>query len=215
VDHISGGRLDLGIGIGLTSDPACAMMGLPNWSNKERVARLRDYVAIVDQLLSNEVTTYEGAFYRVEGAVMNPRPVQTPRPPIMIAANGPVMLGIAARHADIWNCMSFAASFDAQMDEMADRVAQINRHCEALGRDPASLRRSYHMFDTTARQSGGLIGYYESDDLFVEMVERILALGFTEIDLYHPTVESQRPAFERIATEVIPKLRARHAATGA
>jgi hypothetical protein len=47
------------------------------------------------------------------------------------------------------------------------------------------------------------------------MVERILALGFTEIDLYHPTVESQRPAFERIATEVIPKLRARHAATGA
>jgi alkanesulfonate monooxygenase SsuD/methylene tetrahydromethanopterin reductase-like flavin-dependent oxidoreductase (luciferase family) len=208
VDHISNGRLDLGMGIGLTSDPSCAMMGLPNWSNKERVARFKEYVPIVDQLLSNEVTTYEGQFYQVRGAVMSPRPVQSPRPPLMIAANGPVMLKIAARHADIWNSLSFAESFETQMAEMRERVALIEKHCASLGRDPATLRRSYHMFDSKARLSGGLINYYESEDLFVEMVERVMALGFTEIGLYYPTIESQLPKFEKIATQIIPQLRA-------
>jgi alkanesulfonate monooxygenase SsuD/methylene tetrahydromethanopterin reductase-like flavin-dependent oxidoreductase (luciferase family) len=215
VDHLSGGRLDVGLGIGLTSDPSCAMMGLPDWSNQERVARFKEYVRVVDQLLSNEVTTYEGRYYRVDGAVMSPRPVQSPRPPLMIAASGPVMLKIAARHADIWNTVSFAPAFDAQLDEVRERSALIERHCAAFGRDPATLRRSYHMFDASARTSGGLISYYESADLFVEMVERVLALGFTEIGLYYPTIASQLPSFERIAQETIPRLRANHAANAA
>lgn len=211
VDHISHGRLDLGLGIGLTSDPSYEMMGLPNWTNQERVARFKEYVPIVDQLLSNEVSTYQGQFYQVTGAVMSPRPVQRPRPPLMIAAMGPAMLTIAARHADIWNSLSFAESFDTQMAEMAERVARIERHCAALGRDPATLRRSYHMFDASARQSGGLIRYYESEDLFVEMAERVIALGFTELGLYYPTIASQLPKFERIAEKIIPQLRASHA----
>ncbi len=211
IDHISNGRLDLGLGIGLTSDPSCAMMGLPDWSNQERVARFKEYVPIVDQLLSNEVTTYQGQFYRVDGAVMNPRPVQRPRPPIMIAASGPVMLKIAARHADIWNTLSFAQSFATQIEKIRERSALIDRHCAALGRDPATLRRSYHMFDASARTSGGLIGYYQSEGLFIEMVERVLALGFTEIGLYYPTIASQLQSFERIASETIPRLRASYA----
>lgn len=121
------------------------------------------------------------------------------------------MLRIAARHADIWNSLSFAESFDTQMAEMAERVARIERHCAALGRDPATLRRSYHMFDASARQSGGLIRYYRSEDLFVEMAERVIALGFTELGLYYPTIASQLPKFERIAEKIIPQLRASHA----
>lgn len=212
VDHISNGRLDLGLGIGLTIDPSYEMMGIPNWTNKERVARFKEYVPIVDQLLSNEVTTYKGEFYEVTEAVMNPRPVQRPRPPIMIAAMGPVMLKITAQYADIWNSLSFAGDFDAQMEEMTARVALIDQHCATLGRDPATLRRSYHMFDSSARRGGGLISYYESEDLFIEMVQRALALGFTEIGLYYPTKESQLPKFERLAKEVIPQLRADYAA---
>jgi alkanesulfonate monooxygenase SsuD/methylene tetrahydromethanopterin reductase-like flavin-dependent oxidoreductase (luciferase family) len=111
-------------------------MGLPNWSNRERVARFEEYVPIVDQRVSNEVSTCDGQFYRIDGAVMNPRPMQSPRPPIMIAASGPVMLKVATRHADIWNTLSFAQSFEIQMEEICRR-ALIDRHCAALGRDPA------------------------------------------------------------------------------
>jgi alkanesulfonate monooxygenase SsuD/methylene tetrahydromethanopterin reductase-like flavin-dependent oxidoreductase (luciferase family) len=207
VDHISNGRLELGLGLGLTSDPSYAMMGIPNWDNRERVARFTEYVEIVDQMLSNEVSSYKGKYYEVEGAVLNPRPLQKPRPPIMIAAMGPVMLKKAARYADIWNSLSFVESFDDQMAETRDRIAKVDAHCAAIDRDPGTLRRSYLMFDANARKSGGKFCYYESESLFVDMVGRIIELGMTDIGLYYPMVEEQVPKFEKIATEVIPALR--------
>ena len=116
-DHISGGRLDVGLGIGLEVDPSYRMMGIENWSAKERVARFGEYVEIVDRLLSQEETTFQGRFYKVDAAALRPRPVQSPRPPLVIAAMGPVMLGHAARHADVWNSISFAKTFEAQLAE--------------------------------------------------------------------------------------------------
>ncbi len=213
VDHVSEGRLELGLGVGLTTDPSYAMMGLPNWSAAERVARFEEYVEVVDQLLSREVTTYQGRFYRVEGARMKPRPVQQPRPPITIAAMGPVMLRHAARHADAWNSLSFLRDFQAQLDETRGRIQRIDEACRAIGRDPASLRRSYLMFDAGARAGGGLINYYASAQAFADMVERVIALVISEVGLYYPAREEQRPVFERIAQDVIPALRTAHPGT--
>lgn len=207
VEHISNGRLELGLGLGLTTDPSYDMMGIPNWDNRERVARFVEYVEIVDQMLTNEVTSYKGNFYEVNGAVMNPRPLQKPRPPIMIAAMGPVMLKKAAQYADIWNSLCFAEDFEEQMRETRDRIAQVDEHCAAIGRDPGGLRRSYLMFDASARHSGGMFRYYESEGIFTDMVERVMELGVTDIGMYYPMREEQLPMFERIATEVIAKLR--------
>ena len=215
LDHISGGRIELGLGIGLTVDPSYAMMGIANWSNAERVARLKEYLEIVDRMLTNEVTSYAGKYYTISEAVMNPRPVQSPRPPIMLAAMGPVMLQRAARYADTWNSLSFQETFEAQLAETRERAARIDEHCAALGRDPASLVRSYTMFDATGRKRGGRIAYYESEDAFADMVGRVLELGITEIGVYWPILPEQRSMFERIATEVIPKLKAAHASSGA
>ena len=211
LDHISGGRIELGLGIGLTVDPSYAMMGIANWSNRERVARLKEYLEIVDRMLTNEVTSYEGEFYTIREAVMNPRPVQSPRPPIMLAAMGPTMLKRAARYADTWNSLSFLEEFDAHLAETRERAARIDEHCAAIGRDPATLVRSYTMFDAAGRKRGGGIAYYESEDAFADMAGRVLELGVTEIGVYWPTRPEQRPMFERIATEVIPKLKAAHA----
>lgn len=183
------------------------MMGIANWDNKERVARFVEYVEIVDQLLSREVTSYEGKFYQINEAVMNPRPLQKPRPPIMIAAMGPVMLKMAARYADIWNSLSFAEDFDAQMDETRERITRIDEHCAAIGRHPNTLRRSYLMFDAHARHTGGMMKYYESESTFTDMVTRVMELGITDIGMYYPMREEQLPMFERIATEIIPDLR--------
>jgi alkanesulfonate monooxygenase SsuD/methylene tetrahydromethanopterin reductase-like flavin-dependent oxidoreductase (luciferase family) len=208
LDHLSNGRFELGLGIGLTTDPSYDMMGLPNWSIKERVARFKEYVEVVDRLLSQEVTTYKGRFYAVNGAVMNPRPVQRPRPPLMIAAMAPIMLKHAARYADVWNSLSFASSFETQLAETRDRIALVDAHCAALGRDPNTLRRSYQMFDANARPSGGMIDYYQSEDVFVDRVRRVIDLGVSEIGLYYPMRKEQRPMFERIARDVIPHLKA-------
>ncbi len=207
VDHVSGGRLEVGLGTGLSIDPAYDMIGIPNWEPKERVARFAEYVEIVDRLLSNEQSSYAGRYYQVKDVMMNPRPVQRPRPPIIVAALGPAMLRHAARHADNWNSLSFAKTFDAQLAETAERAARMDDACAAIGRDPASIRRSYLMFDPAARASGGRLAYYDSAGAFGDMVGRLRELGMSELGLYFPAVADQRPAFERIARDVIPKLK--------
>jgi alkanesulfonate monooxygenase SsuD/methylene tetrahydromethanopterin reductase-like flavin-dependent oxidoreductase (luciferase family) len=177
------------------------------------VARFKEYVELVDRLLSHEVTTYHGRFYQVEAAQMRPRPVQRPRPPITIAAMGPLMLKHAARYGDTWNSLSFARDFQAQLDETRGRIRRVDEACRAIGRDPASLRRSYLMFDAGARAGGGLINYYASEEAFADMVERVIALGISEVGLYYPAREEQRPVFERVAQDVVPALKARYGAS--
>jgi alkanesulfonate monooxygenase SsuD/methylene tetrahydromethanopterin reductase-like flavin-dependent oxidoreductase (luciferase family) len=208
LDHVSNGRIELGLGTGLTIDPAYAMTGLPNWEPGERVDRFAEYVDLVGQLLSQEVTTYAGRYYQAEGAVMNPRPVQSPRPPILVAALGPRMLRHAARYADIWNSLSFLPSFDEQLAETRARCEAIDACCAGIGRDPSTLRRSYLMFDTEGRSKGGSITYYESPERFVDQVSRVVELGISDVGLYYPLDPAQLPTFERIATEVLPALRA-------
>ena len=211
-DHISGGRLDLGLGTGLEIDPSYRMMGIENWNAKERVARFGEYVEVVDRLLSQDEVSYRGRYYQTDAAALRPRPVQSPRPPILIAAMGPVMLGLAARRADIWNSLSFAKTFEAQIEETRQRVAAIDARCAAIGRDPASLRRSYLMFDPAARASGGVYGYYEFEEIFARMVRQVIELGISDVGLYYPMLERQVPMFEHIARNVLPALKAAHAA---
>jgi alkanesulfonate monooxygenase SsuD/methylene tetrahydromethanopterin reductase-like flavin-dependent oxidoreductase (luciferase family) len=208
LDHLSGGRIELGLGTGLTIDPSHAMAGLPNWDAGERVERFGEYAELVTLLLSQEVTTYAGRFYQVEGAIMNPRPVQSPRPPLLVAALGPRMLRHAARFADTWNSLSFKADFDEQMAETRARCTAIDRACAEIGRDLATLRRSYTMFDAQARPRGGAISYYDSPERFVEQVSQVIALGISDISTDYPLTPAQIPAFERIASEVLPGLRA-------
>ena len=119
LDHISNGRLELGMGTGIEGDPSLSMMGIGEWNTKEKVARYEEYVEMVDQLLSTETTTYEGRYYQVKDAVMNRRPIQLPRLPIVIADLGPTMVKFAAQQAEVWNSLSFATDFEEQIEETA------------------------------------------------------------------------------------------------
>ena len=207
LDHVSNGRLELGLGTGLAGDPSYPMIGVPDWGARERVARFDEYLEIVDRLLRDETTSLAGEFYTVDGAIMNPRPVQSPRPPITVAALGPVMLRHAARRADTWSTMSFKTSFDEQVAETRERGVLIDEACAAVGRDPATLRRSYLLFDAEARPRGGIYECYTSVGRFEEMAGRILELGMDELVVYYPPDERQLATFERIATDVLPALR--------
>jgi alkanesulfonate monooxygenase SsuD/methylene tetrahydromethanopterin reductase-like flavin-dependent oxidoreductase (luciferase family) len=209
LDHISNGRIELGLGTGLTIDPSSSMIGVPNWEPRERVDRFGEYVDLVSKLLSDDVTTYQGRYYQVEGAVMH-RPVQSPRPKILVAALGHRMMSHAARYADIWNSLSFQPTFDEQFAETRDRCATVATRCEAIGREPETLRRSYTMFETQARSRGGAFSYYESTERFIDQVSRLAALGISDIGLYYPLDPAQREAFEVVAIEVLPVLRSAH-----
>lgn len=207
VDHISGGRLELGLGTGLTIDPGTEMVGVENWSNGERVARFGEYVELVGLLLGQETTSYQGEYYSVADAVMNPSSLQQPRVPVVVAALGPKMMGHAARWADGWNTMSFDSDFEAQIGELSDRARRMDELCTATDRDPATLRRGANLFDAQARAEGGRLRYYDDDGLFVHLVESMVGAGYTDIGLYYPSDPGQVRDFERLATEVIPSLR--------
>jgi alkanesulfonate monooxygenase SsuD/methylene tetrahydromethanopterin reductase-like flavin-dependent oxidoreductase (luciferase family) len=206
LDHISNGRIELGLGTGLRRDPSSPMIGVPDWEPGERVERFGEYVELVGRLFANEETTYEGRYYRVDGAVRH-RTVQMPRPPLLVAALGPRMMRHAARYADIWNSLSFLPSFDEQLAETRARCEAIDAECEAIDREPSTLRRSYTMFDTQARSRGGAINYYESRDRFIDQVSRLAELGISDVGLYYPLDPAQIASFETIASEVLPGLR--------
>lgn len=207
LDQISSGRIELGLGTGLVIDPSYKMAGLPNWTPAERVDRFGEYLELVCQLLSQETTTYDGRYYQADGAIMNPRPIQSPRPPVMVAALGPKMMRHAVRHADIWNSLSFQPSFPDQLAETRERNQTIDRICAELDRDPATVQRSYTMFDPTARANGGALSAYQSAEAFLSQVEPLIDLGFTDIGLYYPFIPEQVDVFAQVATEVLPALR--------
>ena len=203
LDQISNGRLELGLGAALESDPCYEMTGIPNWKPGERLARFREYVEIVDQLLRNEVTNYEGQYYKIKGAIMNPLSVQKPRLPIAIAANQQRMIKNAVRYADTWTTLGSPK----MLDEIQRRNKLADKYCNELGRDPRSLRRSYWMYEHNALASEGLLMCYESEDYFRELVLSFIEVGINEILVSYPCREEQMPVFEKIAQNVIPELK--------
>ena len=100
LDLLSGGRLEFGIGAGWnTSD--YRQLGIAYDTPKIRVDRMEEALTLIKRLWTEEKVTHQGAHYRVRDAVVLPRPIQRPHPPVMIGGGGPRMLRIAAREAQI------------------------------------------------------------------------------------------------------------------
>ena len=100
VDHLSGGRLEFGIGAAWATNEheTLGFEGLDH-----RVGRLSESLQVIKSLWTEERSTFEGRYYRLRDAIANPKPVQRPHPPIWIGASGPQTLRLVARHADVWN----------------------------------------------------------------------------------------------------------------
>ena len=132
-DHISDGRLLLGVGAGWQENEH-EQYGIPLGRPGERIERFEEALRILRGLLDDETTTVEGEHYTVRQAIAYPKPVQ-PRLPILVGGKGPRMLGVVARHADEWNMWSLPP-------ELAAKRSELDRACEANDRDPASIATS-------------------------------------------------------------------------
>lgn len=194
VDHISQGRLELGLGAGWYR-PEHEQFGIPFPDPSELVGRFREAVEIVDRLCRDEITTYAGQYYQLRDAASRPRPIQRPRPPLTIGAHGPRMLGIAARYADACNSFGTVA-------EMRTRNAILDEHCAAIGRDPGEIVRSLYGWAAMLPDDP-----WASVEAFRDVVGRYMEAGVNEFILDQPPA-AQFPVVERVVTEVLPGLRA-------
>ncbi len=142
VDHISGGRLVLGIGTGWHEDEH-RRYGIDLPPAPERVDRFEEAVEVISLLMQQERTTFDGRFYQLDDARLVPPPVQQPRIPILIAAHRPRMLRIAARYADQWDTFGVipGAATEGVETDLADRIAGprcgLPGDRSRPGRDPA------------------------------------------------------------------------------
>jgi F420-dependent oxidoreductase-like protein len=139
VDHLSGGRLEFGIGAGW-NQLEHSMLGIEGLDH--RVGRLSESLQIIKALWTEERTSFSGRYYRLSGAIHSPKPLQHPHPPIWIGAGGEQTLRLTARHADVWNP---SGSAGASYPEATRMSAELDRRCAEIGRDPATLRRSVQM----------------------------------------------------------------------
>ncbi|MFW6090460.1 MAG: LLM class F420-dependent oxidoreductase [Actinomycetota bacterium] len=136
VDHLSGGRLEFGLGAAWAENEH-TMLGLEFGTVGDRMDRLDEACRIIRSLWTEPRTTFEGRHYRIADAVAEPKPVQRPHPPIWIGATGRRRaLRITAEHADVWNAPGGSPEEVAQLSQVLDG------HCAEIGRDPGEMRRT-------------------------------------------------------------------------
>jgi F420-dependent oxidoreductase-like protein len=136
LDVISGGRFELAIGAGW-HEPEYQGYGFDFASPGTRIAQLGEAIAIIKALWTGERVDFDGRHYRLRGGICRPRPLQSPRPPIVVGGAGEQkMLRLVAQEADIWNC---SAGNYAQLDR---KIAVLREHCGAIGRDVGTLELS-------------------------------------------------------------------------
>jgi alkanesulfonate monooxygenase SsuD/methylene tetrahydromethanopterin reductase-like flavin-dependent oxidoreductase (luciferase family) len=187
IDHLSGGRLEVGVGAG-GNEGQYAMVGIEPWQAKERLDRFEEQSMILHQLLQGNPIAYDGRYYHsTVHAIL--KPIQTPRPPLIIAAHGKRGLEIAARYADGWNSLGGQPYPEARTGvriTLTEAVAitkqrneQLNEYCYKLGRNPSTIRRSMVAYRPVPDPLSSL-------DAFDEYVGAFREIGIEEIIFYWP-----------------------------
>lgn len=199
VDHVSGGRLELGLGAGWF-EPEHAAFGIPFPEPAELVGRFRESVQIVDALLRNDLTSFDGQYYQLKDAPFRPRPVQQPRPPLTLGAHKSKMLRIVAEYADRWNS-------HGSVTDMRERNLILDGHCAEIGRDPATIIRSLYGWAALMPSDP-----WQSVGAFEDVVGQYADAGIDEFIIDAPG-DAQFAVLEQIAADVIPKLKAAHASS--
>lgn len=183
VDQLSGGRLLLGVGAGWQENEH-AQYGIALPSPGERIDRFEEACQIWNGLLRQPTTTtFSGSHYQLTDAICEPKPVQDPLP-LLIGGKGDRMMGVVARHADEWNMWGLA-------DVIAERAAVLDRRCEAIGRDPATIARSAQALvlltddrdraDAFLEGTGGRAAIAGTTDDVAEAVAAWQAVGLDEV----------------------------------
>ncbi|TCC59617.1 TIGR03560 family F420-dependent LLM class oxidoreductase [Kribbella pittospori] len=212
IDQMSSGRFVLGIGAGWQVNEH-EVYGIELPPVRERLARFEEACQVIKGLLTQDRTTFDGTYYQLAGAPLEPKPASLP---IMIGAAGEkVALGIVARYADEWNHWG--------NPELAAHKGKVfAEHCERIGRDPKSVRRSAQTMleivvpgDTEAAERkerlesrGGHVIMGSAQEV-LDVVAQYPAAGIDEVlvpDSMLGTGNRRFDALERLREEVFAKI---------
>jgi F420-dependent oxidoreductase-like protein len=191
IDHLSGGRLEFGLGAS-GADDEHTMLGIPFPSAGERVRRLGEALAVCRSLWTEDDVSFAGRYYTLANATQNPKPVQRPRPRIWVGGAGEQLtLRVVAEHADVWNVIG-------AVDAVVRKAAVLDEHCAAIGRDPSTIMRSVQpRLDPT------------DPTAVIDLLHSYYDAGFTENVVYIPPVEHPVQLAEIVADQVLPALAGR------
>jgi len=189
VDHLSGGRLEFGIGAAW-AEAEHGMLDLEFPPVGERIRRLGEACTIIKQLWTGDPMSHDGPAYHLHEAVQNPPPLQRPHPPIWIGGGGEKKtLRVVAEHADCWNALGPDVAEGRRKSEVLDR------HCEEVGRDPKLIQRTVQLRNEKQAVDGT-----------VRLCEKFFGAGFADVILYVSPPDPVREA-ERLARELLPRFR--------
>lgn len=193
VDHLSGGRLEMGLGAG-GDELVHSMFGLPLGSVRERIDSLAEACQVIKLLWSEPTTSFSGRHYHLDEALANPKPLQRPHPPLWLAGSGErYSLRVIAEHADVW---INANQPGTPPEELARLSGVLDRHCADIGRDPATIRRAAQL------------RLPADPDEAIRTVEDHVHAGFTEIIIMIFEGGPAGIAAAESALDLLPKLRA-------
>jgi F420-dependent oxidoreductase-like protein len=191
VDQISNGRLEVGLGAGWY-EPEHTMFGIPFPETKELVARFREAVQVVDLVMREDTSSFEGEYYQLKNAQSRPLGVQKPRAPLVLGAFGPRMLKIVAKYGDTWNAFGTPK-------EMLERNQMLDDYCHEIGRDPETLDRSIYYWVTKSDADP-----WASKQAFYDGIGPYIEAGVNQFILDQPR-DDQIHMLEWVAAEVLPK----------
>jgi alkanesulfonate monooxygenase SsuD/methylene tetrahydromethanopterin reductase-like flavin-dependent oxidoreductase (luciferase family) len=204
LDDISQGRLLLGVGAGGTGFDS-AVLGGPELTSRQRVDRFAEFLELLDRLLRDDRVSWSGAYFSAVDARSTPGPVQRPRPPLVVAANGPRTLRLAARYGDGW-LTTGAQSLDSA-EQWWRSVATTSTAFDAALADAGRSRDDvdrYLNLDSSPTYS------MSSVDAFADAVGRARELGFTDVVAHWPRASSWYAGDEKVLETVaglLPRLR--------
>ncbi|OMC53451.1 LLM class F420-dependent oxidoreductase [Mycobacterium sp. IS-2888] len=191
LDVLSQGRSILGLGAAWY-DREHVALGIPYPALSTRFEMLEETLQVCRQMWSDDDGPYNGRHYQLAETICAPQPIR--RPPILIGGDGEKKtLRLVAQYADIWNSMA------TDVDELKHKVDVLNRHCDAVGRDPGEIRKT----------AGGLatMDPFDDTDAYLKTVERYAAQGIEMINV-GPLPGNPDPVgfIRRYADQVMPKL---------
>ena len=203
LDDVSSGRLTVGVGSGGLGGDA-TVLGEGEWSSRERTDRFVEFVRLLDELLRNTETSFEGSYYSAREARMLPGTVQQPRPPFFVAADGGRGMRLAAQNGQGW--VTLGRSPDENKSCFAVVASQMVRLDEILG----GMGRSANDLERVLLNGLSTERPLVSLDAFVDWAGRYRELGMTELVIHWPEPNSPFEAdvkvFEEIALEGLSQL---------